>query len=193
MAGDHFLALFDQDPQEAARKCELLRRKLMFYFQHHLVPDPEDQAQEVLLRLETKGPTVLAGYDDLVRLSFGFARYVASEGRRGSGRFAELPENLDRDVRVSAKEKNPEERILESERVGLVRACLLTLSSEDRQLFLSWYLEEKTVHKEYAERLHLSANGLRIRIHRLLRRVQDCVEKRSRKRKNPEMKGAGPS
>jgi RNA polymerase sigma factor (sigma-70 family) len=184
MAGDQFLALFDPDPREAVRKCEALRRRLVFYFQHHLVPEPEDEAQEVLLRLETKDLIDLGGYDDLVRLSFGFARNVAAESRRRSGRFEELPEDLDRDIRVSTKGKSPEERVLDKEREDLVRACLLTLSSEDRQFFLSWYLEEKTAHKEHAERLQVSANGLRIRIHRLLRQVQDCVAKRSRKQKN---------
>jgi DNA-directed RNA polymerase specialized sigma24 family protein len=183
MAGAQFLTLFDRDPDEAARKCEALRRKLVFYFQHHLSRDPEDDAQEVLLRLEQKSLADLGGYDDLVRLSFGFARNVAAEHRRRSGRFEELPEDLDREIRISTKEKSPEDYVLDKEREDMVRACLLTLSSEDRQLFLSWYLEEKTDHKGHADRLQVSANGLRIRIHRLLRRVQDCVAKRSRKQK----------
>jgi RNA polymerase sigma factor (sigma-70 family) len=179
MADDHFLHLFDPDPEEAVRKCELLRSKLIFYFQHHLMTDAEDLAQEVLLRIESKQLTHIESYEDLVRFSFGFARHVASESRRRASRFEALPENPDRDGRTAAKDRSAEESLIIAERENLARVCLQSLAPDDRDLLVSWYLDDNTVHKECAQRLNMTANALRIRIHRLLRRVQDCVQKTS--------------
>lgn len=175
MADDQFLGLFDSDPDEAVRKYELLRSKLVFYFQHHLATDAEDLAQEVFLRIEAKQ---FAGksYEDIVRLSFGFARNVASENRRRQRRFEALPETSDRDERTASKDKTAEESLIMAERENVVRTCLQSLPPDDRDLLVSWYLDEKAAHKEYAERLNVTANALRIRIHRILRRVQDCAQ-----------------
>src|ERR1017187_2741684 len=79
---DSFLNRFDSDPREAERKCHDLWRRLVFYFQHHLVRGPEDCAQDVFYRILKNLPESAASYEDVVRFSFGVARNIAKERGR---------------------------------------------------------------------------------------------------------------
>ena len=182
---------FGPDPRKVDHECALLRRRLILYFQHHQTSDAEDRAHEVWSRLMEKLSEPATGSapltaDDVIRLSFGIAGYVAMEDwrkKRKDARTEELPpDNADRDVRIVTQGPDPEERLLAQEEWRLVQGCLQTLEAADRELLLSWYLEEKKTHKVLASRLGINANALRIRIHRILERVRECVGKMAAKK-----------
>jgi DNA-directed RNA polymerase specialized sigma24 family protein len=188
---DPLLSLFDPDPRKAEREVTLLRRRLILYFQHNRSSCSEDRAHDVFQRLLAKLPELKGGPEksltaiDLVRFSFGIAGKVAMEdwrGRERESRTEELsPNRVDRDTRVSSRRPGSEERILAKERWRFVQTCLQTLNAADRDLLLSWYREETKAHNVLASSLGINANTLRIRIHRILERVRECVRKKSAK------------
>lgn len=192
MTTDPYSSLLDPDPLKAEQAFNDLRRRLIFRFQHNLSSEAEDLAQEVIVRVLEKVRNLKKAIentltaDDVIQFSFGVARNVAMEGPRRKqwgGRTEGLPPGLDRDERVSSRGPNPEERTIENERWDLVLACLQTLAAPRRELLLSWYLEENTAHKDLALRLGTNDNGLRIRIHRILECVRECVGKRVAKKR----------
>src|SRR6266480_5601005 len=97
---DWFLNLFDPDPIEAQRKCEALRSKLNFYFQHRMIANAEDRAQEVFLRVLQRRPDGVVTHLDLVRYCYGVARNIAKEAWREKP-MDELPSESDRKTNTS--------------------------------------------------------------------------------------------
>jgi RNA polymerase sigma factor (sigma-70 family) len=174
---DWFLNLFDPDPFEAQRKCEALRSKLIFYFQHRMIAKAEDRAQEVLLRVLRKSPGGVVTHLDLVRYCYGVARNIIKEVGRERP-MEELPSELDRKTYTSNSGPNQEDELLMTERADLIRTCLKSLPPADLQLLMSWYLGEKDSHKKLASDLGISPNALRIRIHRLAPRVQEMFRQK---------------
>jgi RNA polymerase sigma factor (sigma-70 family) len=189
---DSFLRLMDPDPRKAEQACNRLRERLVFRFQHNLSPEAEDLAQETLLRVLEKvqdmGRTVENGFtaNDLIQFTFGVARNVAKEAprrRKWSAGSEGLPEGLESGQGLSSRDPDPESSFLAKEPWDLVHGCLLTLPASSRELVSSWFLDEKTHHKDIAQRLGISPNGLRIRVFRGLESVRKCVRNRIAKQR----------
>jgi RNA polymerase sigma-70 factor (ECF subfamily) len=96
------------------------------------------------------------------------ARNVACDLHRAGKRLWPLPEAGDADPADIAE--GPEESLLRHERVRHMRAALSDISPEDRQLLHMLVIDQSSV-EDVADRLAVTANTVRVRLHRARRRL----------------------
>jgi RNA polymerase sigma factor (sigma-70 family) len=162
---NRFLDLLDEDPREAERKYHVLRRKLVFYFQHKGCTDPEDLADEVFNRVLRRYAEEIEFYFGVSAFCYGIAERIIQEQRRRP-RPEELPAEIPEPKPAPILGLNcVEEQVL-------VRQCLQNLPENEREILWCYYLEDR---KSLAEELHLTENALRIRVHRIKRKLEESV------------------
>src|SRR5262249_48216587 len=129
------LARFDPDRNRAAEDYELLRRKLVKFFEHHQCVLTEDLADETIDRIAKR--IEVEDIKDIRLFAYGVARRVCLEVRRKSSRFVSIDENADPGP-LPGGEADLEGKIME----GLLNArcslcldkCLGRLPHEKRDL-----------------------------------------------------------
>jgi RNA polymerase sigma factor (sigma-70 family) len=180
-AFDLLLASLDADRELAARKYELIRAKLLKYFECRGCPSPEDLADDTINRVARRlyegrqiWTTEPASY------FYGVARNVLREYWASPEReFATLeslpPLAHPHTVALKQQELESEERQVER-RLAWLAACLSQLPAESRELILDYYQGERGERirhrKQMAERLGIPQNALRIRVHRIRERLE---------------------
>ena len=132
-AFDRLLAALDPDRDTAAQRYLEMRRNLVRLFEWRGCSTPDEYADETINRCARK---IVEGEEirDLGSYSVGVARMLVREmGRERSKEAVPL-------------EKAPEPRILPAElesdheaRIGCLRRCLSQLTSENRELIVSYY------------------------------------------------------
>jgi DNA-directed RNA polymerase specialized sigma24 family protein len=169
-AFDLLLARLDADRQQAGLKYELLRRKLVKFFEWRGAAFCEDLADDTINRVARN---LEAGEEirDLPAYCAGTARLVFLESlrsRRNEAAVEELPDPT---------------TVLNSEmgaRMDCLERCLQKLPPEEADLIMQYYQSEKpnriAARGELATRLGIPLNALRIRTHRIRARLEDCVE-----------------
>lgn len=169
---DLFLFQLDPDREAAGRKYELLREKLISYFDWRNCQFPEDHADEALSRVIAK----LEAEQELRDVStyvFGVARMMLLEITRRTEKeriaLSQLP---------SAYEVESDSEEIESKSECL-RECLAALPQKSRELITKYYEgdgQTKIVRrKELAETLGMRLNALRIRACRLREKLEECM------------------
>jgi DNA-directed RNA polymerase specialized sigma24 family protein len=162
------------DREAAGRRYEDLRRRLVAVFEYRRCFHPEELADETLDRAARR---LLEMGDEFVgsdpsRFVFGVAWNVARESfRRPSP--VPLPEGWEnRSATVAATE--PDELA-----TACLEGCLRKLGVAERSLVLDYHEGERSARirrrSELARGLGLSANALRLRMHRLTARLRECV------------------
>lgn len=177
---EKLLALLDPDPARAARQFSRLRRQLVRMFEWRRARFPEDLADETISRVGRRlaqGVEIRA--EDPNRYFFGVAHMVFKEVLRENRRESRLH---DPGQRAAVEEPGGED--VPDERMELLGECLERLDENDRLLLLD-YLEGESRERierrrRMAERLGIPLNALRIRVHRLRRKVERCVRQRMR-------------
>lgn len=165
---DRLLAWLGPGPEEAGRKYEEIRRSLIKIFTCRGCHEPEDLADEAINRVAVKLPQIEADYTGERALYFyGVANNVHLEYlRRRPAPPAPPPAPV-----PSEEDEREYECLLD---------CVGGLSSDNRELVLQYYREEKRAkidnRKLLAERLGIALNALRIRAHRIRLNLQKCVE-----------------
>jgi RNA polymerase sigma factor (sigma-70 family) len=165
-----FLFLLDPDRDASARRYELLRSKLISYFDWRDCPFPEDHADDALNRVVRK---LDAGEDirDVSTYVFGIARMMLLEIARVNKRerlaFTNLPTSQD------------SEPVENEQKIECLRECLAALPVRSRELITQYYQGEGSskvkTRKELAARLGLQLNALRIRACRLRDKLEECM------------------
>jgi DNA-directed RNA polymerase specialized sigma24 family protein len=165
-----FLSLLDKDPERAGERYEILRRKLVRFFEWRGSATSDELADETLNRLAMKideGEAIR----DLHAYTGGMARLVwletLKEQERARGAFEEL--------RVAGRRSTQ----TDSPRIECFESCLESLPAESRVLILDYYREERggkiASRKQLAEKMGLPINALRIRSHRIRVQLEKCV------------------
>jgi RNA polymerase sigma factor (sigma-70 family) len=167
-----FLSVLDTDREASARKYELLRSKLITYFDWRDCPFPEDHADDALNRVVRK---LDAGEDirDVSTYVFGIARMMLLEIARVSKR----ERNAFTHVSTAAAEDfEPDEN---EQKIECLQECLAALPVRSRELITQYYQGEGSskikTRKELAARLGLQLNALRIRACRLRDKLEECM------------------
>lgn len=155
-------------PEQAGRKYEEIRRRLIKIFAARGCPIAEELADETIDRVCKKVAEIAPGYvGDPALYFFGAANKVFLEWRR---RITVLPVPPV-PVSSSVEEKEREDQCL--------NRCLDTLSPQQRHLLLEYYREEKQAkidrRKALAVELGLTDNALKIKAFRLRATLQACL------------------
>jgi RNA polymerase sigma factor (sigma-70 family) len=185
-AFDLLLLQFDPDRQEAGKKYEALRRKLVNFFQWRGCTSAEDLADETINRvarnLET-GETVL----HLAAYCAGIARNVFLENLRAR----------QKEEALHAVAYLPPAPPDEDSRTECLERCLRELSPENLQLIVQYYQQNEPsrikARRNLAEQLGIPLNALRIRAHRIRARLQTCVEECVRRQQQDGKESAASS
>ena len=172
---DKLLALLDTDRDAAGVKYEVLRARLIKFFEWRNCETADELADTVFERLVKK----IADGEEIQNINayaagvaqFVFKEYLRNLARRG----AALEENPE--VRGLA-EKDAEDEAGKT-RFDCLERCLAEIDAETRRLLIAYHdTDERTLirtRKRLADSLSISLNTLRIRVCRLKGKLENCV------------------
>jgi len=151
-----------------------LRRDLIQFLRRERAVDPEGLADETVARIIkiAEGGTTIDNLEAYVR---GVARHVLDEDARKRGRLRTLNDSVaDADTGQAAVE-------IAGIRVACLKWCKKKLFSPDEIRMLDAYYRGRgwrriARRRKMAAELGISPNALRIRMFRMRRELQDCVE-----------------
>jgi len=163
---DSLLAWLAADREEAGKKYENIRLRLIKIFNCRGRHDAEELADETIRRVTLKAPALAKEYvGDPALYFYGVAQKVFLESVRKPRAVAPPP-----------PPPNPDE---EEDEYRCLEGCMARLSQANRELVLEYYRHEKREKIEHrrklAERLGIGQNALRIRAHRIRVTLQRCV------------------
>ena len=171
---DQLLVWLNPDREEAGKRYEDIRRRLIKIFTCRGCPIPEELADETINRVTRKVPEILNNYvGDPCLYFYGVAKYVFHEYVRKKPIVDPPP--------VSDPPENEEQSM------ACMEGCLQGLMPKSRELILNYYQEERQAkivqRKRLAEQLGMGPNALRIQACRirgsLYQCVQECLDKPS--------------
>lgn len=165
-----FLEWLDPVAEKAGVEYERLRFRLMTFFSRRRCRFPEDLADETINRVVLK-----VGGDEIenkLAYCYGVARNIFLESLRKE----KTHENIDK-MQTPFEEKEEEN----SSYQDCLDACLKKLSEDNRTLVLDYFSEDKQakieLHKEMSKALKISKTALRMKIVRIKKKLQICIEK----------------
>ncbi|HXG94294.1 MAG TPA: sigma-70 family RNA polymerase sigma factor [Blastocatellia bacterium] len=181
---DKLLAQFDSDHDRAGEKYEAVRKGIMKFFECRGCLSPQDLADETINRVAhkiAKGEKIHEGA--LVGYFYGVARNVFREHLRNPVRNSS---SLDSIAQFQHPFEDPieifeirSEQFLLEQRLRCLESCVKKLPDEARGLIISYYEGEVGAKIENRRRLagvfNLTPNSLRIRVHRIREKLEDCV------------------
>jgi DNA-directed RNA polymerase specialized sigma24 family protein len=175
------LAALDSDRERAGEKYEIVRRKLLEFFEARGSEAPDAHADETINRVAKR----IAGGEevqDLDRYFYGVARLVWLEMHRGRARSAVPLDTVATPPATPSGEEAREEasrRMERERRLDCFEACLSRLPAESRDFIIAYYKEERGAkieqRKRQAEELGVTANALRLRAARLRQQLERCI------------------
>jgi DNA-directed RNA polymerase specialized sigma24 family protein len=161
-----FLFWLDTNPDEAGKKYEDIRRKLIKIFACRGCTCPEDLSDETINRVIYKAQEIGESYaGDPARYFYGVANNVHHEYLRRKP--------------ISPKPLYTNGESRSEEVFECLELCIKGLLPRSRELVLQYYQEEKQakidLRKRLALRLGIPMNALRIRACRIRMNLQKCV------------------
>jgi RNA polymerase sigma factor (sigma-70 family) len=170
-AFDKLLALLDADRERAGERYEVVRQKLVKFFEWRGSRSPEDHADQTINRVTRKideGEEI----ENIQAYFYAVARLLFMETLKEQKRAQTAIDQLPSPIQVS-DDKGPE---FQHE---CFEKCLGNLPPESRELIIGYYQQEKRAkidrRKELAARLGIPLNALRIRAHRIRAKLEECV------------------
>lgn len=167
-AFDSLLAWLDPDRDQAGKKYEQIRQRLIKIFVCRGRNDADELADETINRVTLKAERIAEEYvGDPALYFYGVAQKVYLESVRKRAPVAAPP---------------PVETSPETEReYECLEKCMKRLSPANRELILDYYQNDKGLkvedRKRLAERLGIAQNAVRIRAYRIRQALQSCVQK----------------
>jgi RNA polymerase sigma factor (sigma-70 family) len=174
------------DREKAAEKYEFLRWQLMKFFQWNGCTPGEELVDETLDRvaviLEDRG------VEEVGSFAWGVARNIKREAQKRALKVVRIPD-LGESERSHIKTEDPNTTIgddIERERrLKCLHLCMRYMSEDDRRAFVIYHHEcdrPSEVRKRLSLELGISSTTLKVRMNRLRRKLQECVNKCCQKR-----------
>ena len=167
------LASLSRDPDEAAEKYEIIRLKLVRFFEWRGCHSPDhlvDKAFDRVARRIDEGQII----SNITAYFYSVADFLFKEWMRERERTTLKPEDLPTTVEpevLNSENEDPRARCLDE--------CLEALPEEDRNLILKYFTGERREkiegRKELAAELKIPMNALRIRVHRIRKSLEKSV------------------
>lgn len=173
---DRFLGWLDTDRERAGEKYEVIRRRLVIFFDCRRCADSESLADRAINRviryIAEKGDSYVGDPMPFFYKAAHFAHLQYLDERPRAP--APLPDNLSE---LSLFTEDPDD---DSEaRHRCLEKCLRELAPDKRELIIAYYREDKQARIDWrralADRLDLSVNALRLQVHRLRADLQACL------------------
>lgn len=171
------LAHLDPDRDRAGERYEEIRRRLIRLFEWRGCASPEDLADETFNRVARRmAEGVQMKSSDPYGYFCGVAHLYYKEVLRNALRERTALERGDWPPAAS-------EELDEDERLDALRQCMDQLTSEQRDLVLLYHQGTDNIRdrKDLSSKLEIPMNALRIRVHRLRRKLWECVQERLRR------------
>ena len=168
------LAQLDPDREKAGEIYETIRRRLIRLYEWRGCDRPEDLADETINRVARRlAEGVTFQSSDPYGYFCGVAHMVHKEFLRRSSREHLALESGEWPPPIYV----PEEEEPSDRRLECLRHCLAKVPSDQRDLLLRYHQGENNIRnrKTMASELGVPLNALRIRVHRVRRKVEDCV------------------
>ena len=170
------LARLDADPETAIEKYELLQFKLIRFFEGRDCRDPQYLTDETITRVCRR---LVEGEDiaDITRYAYGVAKLVYLEYLKALKDEQKMLNNL-----PPPPEPEPEPDFKWELKTDCFRYCLNKLPDDDRDLIVRYYPEDSSKNKEerkkLAEERGVQPNALRLRVHRIRKKLEICINRR---------------
>ena len=177
MTPDEFEALLAQlhpDRERAAEIYELIRRKLIRLFEWRGCAFPEDLADESIDRVARRmAEGVQLQSSNPYSYFYGVAHLLYKESLRRSSREHKALESGDWPPPSFEEDEEPSDQRLEC-----LRRCLSHLPEDQKDLVLRYHQGENNIRnrRTLSTELGIPMNALRIRVHRVRRKLEDCVQ-----------------
>lgn len=167
------LAQLDPDRERAAEMYELMRRKLVRLFEWRGCPFPEDLTDETLDRVARRLAEGVQPQSSLYAYVCGVAHLLYKETLRRLSREQRALERGDWPPPSVEEDEEPSDRRLEC-----LRRCMSHLPADQKDLVLRYHQGENNIRnrKTLSVELGIPMNALRIRVHRVRRKLEDCVQ-----------------
>lgn len=177
---DQLLATLDADRDQAGAKYELLRARLVKFFEWRDCEPAEELTDTVFDRIIKK---IIEGeqIQNINAYAGAVAQFVFKEDlRRRSRKFQSIEDNPAVENLIAASDLN-EAAEIDDQRFACLEKCLAEFSAENRRLIVDYHdTDERTMiarRKNLADSLGISLNTLRIRVCRLKAKLEDCTLK----------------
>ena len=176
---ERFLATLDRDRDEAAQRYELIRARLLRFFEWRGCAFPDECADETLTRVIRKIDEGTA-IRDPDSYCYGVARLVLLEVLKEREKERQALQQI-QPLSVSIDDVQDEVE----HRLACLHTCMTGLPADQRTLIAEYHRHDSgsriEARKKLAARLGIGLNALRIRAHRLTghlgRCIGDCVER----------------
>jgi DNA-directed RNA polymerase specialized sigma24 family protein len=159
-----FAKFLDTDPLQARKNYQYVRSKLVFFFSHRRLRDPENLADDVIARAWRR----FAGgaeITELLHYCYGIAQFVARETVKKPADAQLLPN-------TEAPDLQAERELAASEHKVLVEECLKPLSVSEAEILVAYFNEDRSA---LAARLGIPPTTLRVKIYRTVAKVQRAL------------------
>jgi len=174
---DALLSFLDPDREEAGRKYEATRDKLVRFFEWRGGDDPEGLADETLNRVTRRlaeGEIIR----DFTSYCKGVARLLFLEVHKRGEKERQALEHFSATWTESDQAEDPD---VSAAQLDCLESCLKELPDEARDLIVAYYSEESGVkienRKALAERAGLRPNTLRTKVFRIRAQLEACVNR----------------
>lgn len=170
------LAALGPNREQAGRQYEEIRRKLVRLFEWRGCTLPDDLADETINRVARKmAEGVELRSADPYGYFCGVAHLVYKEVLRRQAREHAALESGD--WPPPSSEEPAVDRRLE-----ILGECLQTLDADQRRLVLEYHRDENHIcsRRDLSHELGVPMNALRIRVHRLRRKLEECIAEKLR-------------
>lgn len=180
-AFEMLLLRLDPQRERAAEQYEILRRKLIRFFDWSSCFPTEDLADETLDRVARI--LVDRPVQALEAFIWGVARNIRQEGRKRAEKVTGITDLPDHGISIRDS-ANLEEKVLarsEGEaRARCLQKCLRRTAADDREMFLRYHNiqgDAQAYRERLAAEMGLTIGALRVRINRVRAQLEICVQR----------------
>lgn len=168
------LRSLDPDRDKAGERYEEIRRRLIRFFEWRGCEHAEELTDETITRVARQLARDLSLRSDPYAYFCGVARLVSLEDLRRGTRESKALEAHARTAGHADPDDDPDPRL------DHLRHCLDALPDEQRELVLRYHQGEQRIQdrKRLCRELQIEMNALRIRVHRIRRKVETCIQER---------------